>query len=79
MRIRSIQLILSIAFRVNIPTKKSQTGNILGVSRIQIILKKQKITLVYQNQKQKSVYLPLSLAQIKLIFLLLKITFCKHL
>ena len=79
MRIRSIQLILSIAFRVNIPIKKSQTGNILGVSRIQIILKKQKITLVYQNQKQKSVYLPLSLAQIKLIFLLLKITFCKHL
>ena len=34
LRIESIQPILSIAFRANIPTTKSQTGNILGTSGI---------------------------------------------
>ena len=34
MRIESIQPIPSIAFRANIPTTKSQIGNILGVGGI---------------------------------------------
>ena len=34
MRVESTQPILSRAFRANIPTTKSQTGNILGVSGI---------------------------------------------
>ena len=35
LRIESTQPILSIAFRANIPNTKSQTGNILGVSRFE--------------------------------------------
>ena len=34
LRVKSTQPMLSRAFRANIPTTKSQTGNILGVSGI---------------------------------------------